>query len=87
MWLRNTQQKWGHTCHQSKPQPELDIWWCHPNFQHGAQTKGHDPGSLFSSLLRLEMAFPHSTLGAVPLNDEETHECEKMATDEVLHIL
>ena len=39
--------------HQSGPQPELDIWWRHPNFQHGAQTKGHDPGSLFSSLLRL----------------------------------
>ena len=26
--------------HQSGPQPELDIWWRHPNFQHGAQTKG-----------------------------------------------
>ena len=38
-----------------------------PKFQHGAQTKGHDLGSLFSSLLRLEMPFSHSTLGAVPL--------------------
>ena len=69
--------------YQSGPQPELDIWWRHPNFQHGAQTKGHDLGSLFSSLLRLEMTFSHSTLGAAPLNDEEAHECEKMATDEV----
>ena len=48
-----------------------------PNFQHGARTRGHDPGSLFSSLLRLEMTFSHSTLGAAPLNDEEAHECEK----------
>ena len=69
--------------HQSGPQPELDIWWRHPKFQHGAQTKGHDPGSLFSSLLHLEMTFSHSTLGVAPLNDEEALECEKMATDEV----
>ena len=69
--------------YQSGPQPELDIWWRHPNFQHGAQTKGHDPGSLFSSLLHLEMTFSHSTLGVVPLNDEEALECEKNATDEV----
>ena len=61
----------------SGPQPELDIWWRHPNFQHGAQTKGHDPGSLFSSLLRLEMTFSHSTLVAAPLYDEEARECEK----------
>ena len=75
---------WGAgSNYQSGPQPELDIWWRHPNFQHGAQTKGHDLGSLFSSLLRLEMTFSHSTLGAAPLNDEEAHECEKMATDEV----
>ena len=47
-----------------------------PNFQHGARTKGHDPGSLFSSLLRLEMTFSHSTLGAATLNDEEAHVCE-----------
>ena len=26
--------------YQSGPHPELDIWWRHPNFQHGAQTKG-----------------------------------------------
>ena len=63
--------------HQSGPQPELDIWWRHPKFQHGAQTKGHDPGSLFSSLLHLEMTFSHSTLGVAPLNDEEALECEK----------
>ena len=31
----------------------------------------------------LEMTFSHSTLGAAPLNNEEAHECEKMATDEV----
>ena len=57
---------------QSGPQPELDIWWRHPNFQHGAQTKGHESGSLFSSLLR-QMTFSHSALGAAPLNDEEAH--------------
>ena len=75
---------WGAgSNYQSGPQPELDIWWRHPNFQHGPLTKGHDLGSLFSSLLRLEMTFSHSTLGAAPLNDEEAHECEKMATDEV----
>ena len=47
------------------------------------KSKGHDPGSLFSSLLRLEMTFSHSTLRAVSLNDEDAHECEKKATDEV----
>ena len=49
------------------PQPELDMWWRHPNFQHGAQTNGHDLGSGFRSLLRLEMPYSYSTLGAVPL--------------------
>ena len=44
---------------------------------HGAQTKGHDPGSVFSSLLRLEMTFSHSTLGAALLYDEEASEWEK----------
>ena len=47
------------------------------------KSKGHDPGSLFSSLLRLEMTFSHSSLGAVSLNDEDAHECGKKATDEV----
>ena len=42
---------------QSRPQPGLDIWWRHPNFQHGAQTKGHESGSVSSSLHRLEMTF------------------------------
>ena len=41
-----------------------------------------NPGSLFSSLVRLEMTFSYSTLGGAS-NDEEAHECEKMATDEV----
>ena len=62
---------------QSGPQPELDIWWRYSNVQQGFQIKGHDPGSLFSSLLRLEMTFSHSTLGAAPLNYEEARECEK----------
>ena len=35
------------------------------------------PRHTISSLLRLEMTFSHSTLGAEPLNDEEAHECEK----------
>jgi len=48
-----------------------------PKFQHGAQTKGHDLGSLFSSLLRPEMPFYHCTLGAVPLNDSVAHYDEK----------
>ena len=55
----------------------------HPNFQHGTQTKGGDPGSLFSSLLRLEMTFFHSILRAASLNGEEAHKCKKMATGEV----
>ena len=38
---------------------------------------GKDPGSLLSSLLRLEMTFAHSTLGASPFGDQEAHECEK----------
>ena len=41
------------------------------------KSKGHDPGSLFSSLLRLEMTFSHSTLVAAPLYNEEARECEK----------
>ena len=73
--------------HQSGPQPEMDIWWRHPNFQHGAQTKGHDPGSLFSSSLRLEMTFCNSTLGAASLDDEEAHECEKNGNRWKLRVL
>ena len=68
--------------YQSGPQPQLDIWWRHPNFQHGAQTKGHDLGSLFSSLLRLEMTFSHGTLGAALLM-RKLMSVKKMATDEV----
>ena len=64
-------------CLQSWPQTEQDIWWRHINFQHAAQTKGHDLRSLFNSLLRLQMPFSHSTLGAVPLNDKEAHDNEK----------
>ena len=73
--------------HQCGPQPEMDIWWRHPNFQHGAQTKGHDPGSLFSSSLRLEMTFCNSTLGAASLDDEEAHECEKNGNRWKLRVL
>ena len=44
----------------------------------------HDPGSLFSSLLCLEMTFSHSTLGAASLNDEEAYvSVKQMATGEV----
>ena len=32
-------------------------------------SKGHNLGSLFSSFLRLEKPFTHSTLETVPLND------------------
>ena len=52
-------------------------------FSTWRQTKGDDPGLLFSSLLRLQMTFSHSTLGAAFLNDEEAHELKKMATGEV----
>ena len=48
-----------------------------PKFSTWRQTKGDDPGLLFSSLLRLEMTFSHSTLGAAFLNDEEAHELKK----------
>ena len=45
---------------------------------------GDDPGSLFSSLLCLEMTFSHSILGAASLNDEEAYVgVKKMATGEV----
>ena len=71
---------------QSGPQPELDIWWRHPNFQHGVQTKGHESGSLFSSLLR-QMTFSHSALGAASLNDEEAHEGEKNGNRWSLRVL
>ena len=66
---------------QSGPQPEPDIWWRHPNFQHDAQTKGHDPGSLFSSLLRLEMTFSHSELRLWMMRKHMS--VKKMAADEV----
>ena len=69
------------------PQPELDFMMTSPKFWHGGQTKGHDPGSLLSSLLRLEVTFSLSTLGASRLSDEEASEWEKMATDEVLSVL
>ena len=48
-----------------------------PKFSTWRQTKGDDPGLLFSSLLRLEMTFSHSTLGAAFLNDEKAHELKK----------
>ena len=75
------------SAHKHKKQPELAVLWRHPNFQHGAQTQVHDLGSLFNSLLRLEMSFFHSTLGAVPLNDKKAYESEKTASNKVLRSL
>ena len=57
---------------QSRPQPDLDIWWRHPHLQNGAHAEKHEGRSLPGSLLRLEVSFPHTTLRAVTLDNEKS---------------
>ena len=63
---------WTAVRWQSGPQPDLDIWWRHPNLQNDAHAEKHEERSLPGSLLRLEMSFPHATLRAVTLDNEKS---------------